>query len=220
MSPPPPAHPRGRGDPGFRLRTPRLDCGSSPGPRFRRDERIPRRLAACLGVLALCGCAPTLAPERFADTRPSADPPTIFAGRTTSQGVLEAASGAPSQRFRVQGTGRVGADGVLVLVQHIAFEGERPRERTWRLWRVDAHHFTGELTDASGPVQAEAYGDLIHLSFRLKGVPLGAMEQWLYLQDDGRTLMNEGVVRIAGVAVRRLSERITNLDLPPRPATP
>ncbi|MBE7218507.1 MAG: DUF3833 family protein [Caulobacteraceae bacterium] len=173
--------------------------------------------AALVAAAALAGCAPTLSPERFADTRPAVDPFVIFAGRTASQGVLEAASGAPSERFRVQGTGRVEPDGTLVLDQRIAFEGKPARERTWRLRRLDAHHFTASLTDASGPVSAEAYGALLHLRFRLKGVPLGAMEQWLYLQDDGRTLVNEAVVRVAGVPVRRLSERITNLDLPPAP---
>ena len=34
------------------------------------------------------------------------------------------------------------------------------------------------------------------------------MEQWLYLQPDGCTVVNQAVVRVAGLAVRRLSERI------------
>ncbi len=176
--------------------------------------------AALVLAGAGAGCAPVLAPEAFSPTRPGVDPLVIFTGRTVSQGVLEAASGAPSERFRVQGMGRIDPDGELVLDQSIAFEGKRVRQRTWRLRRIDAHHFTGTLTDAVGPVQAQAYGDLLHLRFRLKGVPMGSMEQWLYLQDDGRTLMNEGVVKIGGVTVRRLSERITNLDLPARPEPP
>ena len=49
----------------------------------------------------------------FTDTRPTVDPLVIFAGRTTSQGVLEAASGAPSERFRVQVATALAADPAL-----------------------------------------------------------------------------------------------------------
>ncbi len=123
--------------------------------------------------------------------------------------MLETASGAPSQRFAVVGHGRVLPDGRFELDQTVTFDGRPPRERTWIMSRLDPHHYVADLTDASGPVRADAYGDLFHLRYRVEGVPLGTMEQWLYLQPDGRTVMNEGVVRVAGVVVRRLSERIT-----------
>ncbi len=35
------------------------------------------------------------------------------------------------------------------------------------------------------------------------------MEQWLYLQPDRRTVLNEATVRVAGLVVARLSERIS-----------
>ena len=167
------------------------------------------RLVCLLSVMVLAGCAPVLAPERFEGRAPFMRPERFFLGETRSQGVLEAASGAPSQRFTVAGRGRLLPDGSLVLDQHIAFEGEPARDRSWRLRPTGPHTYAGSLTDASGPVEAQAYGDLFHLRYPLKGVPFGAMEQWLYLQADGETVVNEAVVRIGGVTVRRLSERIS-----------
>ena len=89
------------------------------------------------------------------------------------------------------------------------------------------HTYAGTLTDATGDVSAEAYGDLLHLRYRLKIAPLGSMEQWLYLQADGRTVVNEAVIKVAGVTVRRLSERISRTapaeaapSAPSRAATP
>ena len=38
------------------------------------------------------------------------------------------------------------------------------------------------------------------------------MEQWLYLQPDGRSVMNEATVRVFWVVVAHLSERITRED--------
>ena len=38
----------------------------------------------------------------------------------------------------------------------------------------------------------------------------GSMEQWLYFQPDGRTVLNEATVRVAGIVVAHLSERISH----------
>ena len=102
-------------------------------------------------------------------------------------------------------------DGRFVLVQRIAFEGQPPRERTWTLTRVDDHHYVGTLTDATGGVRAEAYGNLFHLTYPMKDPPFGRMEQWLYLQPDGHTVLNEATVSLLGVTAAHLSERITGL---------
>ena len=166
-------------------------------------------IAAVVGALLVCGCAPVLAPQSFAGRTPELRPERFFAGETRSQGVLEAANGAPSQRFTVEGRGAATPDGGFSLVQVVRFEGEAPRTRSWRMHATGPHTYAGTLTDATGDVSAEAYGDLLHLSYRLKIAPLGSMEQWLYLQADGRTVVNEAVVKVAGVTVRRLSERIS-----------
>ena len=175
---------------------------------MRRTPPLP----AVVGALLVCGCAPVLAPESFAGRAPELRPERFFAGETRSEGVLEAASGAPSQRFTVEGRGAATPDGGFSLVQVVRFEGEAPRTRSWRMRATGPHTYVGTLTDAGGEVSAETYGDLLHLRYGLKAVPLGAMEQWLYLQADGRTVVNEAVVKVAGVTVRRLSERISRVD--------
>ncbi len=76
--------------------------------------------------------------------------------------------------------------------------------------RLDSHHYTATLTDASGAVEGETYGNLFHVLYPMK-TPFGSqMEQWLYLQPDGHTAMNEATVRLFGVVVAHLSERITH----------
>ena len=94
----------------------------------------------------------------------------------------------------------------------MTFDADRPVMRTWVMHRLDAHRYTATLTDASGTVEAQAYGDLFHLHYPMKSPPGGQMEQWMYLQPDGRTLMNVATVRVLGVVVARLSERITHED--------
>ena len=161
-------------------------------------------LAACLG-----GCAPALLPSDFEGGAPQMRPEIFFAGATDSSGVLESRSGAPTRRLHVKGSGLALADGSFQLDQSVTFDQDAPQSRTWVMRRLDSHHYTATLTDASGAVEAEAYGDLFHLRYPMKSPFGGQMEQWMYLQPDGRTVMNEATVRVFGVVVAHLSERIT-----------
>ena len=148
-------------------------------------------------------------PGSFADQSPEMRPETFFNGGTHSWGVLETRSGAPSATFQVKGHGETLADGDFRLDQTISFEGQPSRTRTWTLRRTGLHEYTASLTDASGPVRGEAFGDLFHLRYATKSPAGGSMEQWLYLQPDGRTVLNEATLRLAGAVLARLSERIS-----------
>ena len=164
-------------------------------------------LAASLG-----GCAPALTPSAFDGGASQLRPELFFAGTTSSSGVLEDRSGAPTRRLHVKGSGLAQPDGSLRLEQSVTFDQDAPQTRTWVMRRLDSHHYTGTLTDATGAVEAEAYGDLFHLRYPMKTPFGGHMEQWMYLQPDGHTVMNQATVRVFGIVVAHLSERITHED--------
>ncbi len=164
---------------------------------------------AVVVALSLAGCSTEMAPAVFEGAQPTLRPESFFAGSTTSTGVLENRRGAPVHRFAVHGTGVVLPDGSLNLVQVIDMEQTPQETRSWVIRKVDDHHYEGTLTDASGPVRIEAYGNLVHIDYPMKSPPLGRMEQWLYLQPDGHTVLNEATVSLLGVVVAHLSERIT-----------
>ncbi len=167
-------------------------------------------IRACALVMCLGSCATALPPSAFEDGTPELRPEIFFAGTTSSSGVLETRSGAPTRRLHVSGSGETLPDGSLRLVQNIRFDQDAPTVRTWVMRRLDDHHYTASLTDASGPVQGETYGDLFHLRYPMKSPFGGEMEQWLYLQPDGRTVVNEATVSVFGITVARVSERITH----------
>ena len=158
-------------------------------------------------ALSSGGCMSTLPPQRFAAQEPPMRPEVFFAGTTHSFGVLETRSGAPSKIFHVEGRGVTQADGTFRLDQTVTFDGQPPKRRTWLMRPVGPHDYRATLTDASGEVKGEAYGPLFHLRYRYSSI--ARMEQWLYLQADGRTVLNEATVTVAGLVVARLSERIS-----------
>ena len=167
---------------------------------------------ALILVVSVHGCQTPLPSSAFESGRPEMRPEIFFAGATSSSGVLETTSGAPTRRLHATGAGQALPDGDLRLVQHITFDQDAPTERTWVLHRTGDHNYTATLTDASGPVTGEAYGDLFHLQYPMRSPVGGEMEQWLYLQPDGRTVVNEATVSVLGITVAHLSERITHED--------
>ncbi len=169
-------------------------------------------LPLAIVALALYGCATALQPIAFDGQTPEMRPERFFAGETRSTGVLEDRSGAPTQRFTVKGTGTGLPDGSFRLDQTVTFERSASETRSWVMRAVDANHYAATLTDAAGPVTGEAYGNLFHLTYPMQRPFGGEMEQWLYLQPDGRTVVNEATVRVFGIVAAHLSERITHED--------
>ncbi len=172
---------------------------------------LPRPGAAiAIVTFALAGCAGPLPPSAFQDGVPELRPDRFFAGPTHSDGVLEDRSGEPTDRVHVTGMGMVLPDGQFRLDQTVVIGAGKPQQRTWIMSRVDEHHYTASLTDASGPVKAEAYGNLFHVLYPMKSPVGGQFEEWMYLQADGRTITNESTIFVFGLVAARFVEQIVH----------
>lgn len=163
---------------------------------------------AAAGLLLPAGGL-TAAPRAQSQEASQFDVIQFFEGRTEGRGVLKVALRSP-ETIRVESRGRVQPDGTLLLVQEVS-RGDRPkRKREWRMREVAPGRYTGTLSDAAGPVTAEAKGNRLHLRFRMKG-GLEA-EQWLTLAPNGRSAHNLLTVRKFGITVGKLDETIRKLD--------
>ena len=173
---------------------------------------LPLLLLPLLCLLsAPCAEAGALPPAAFADGRPTFDPLKFFTGHTRSWGVFENMRGEPTQRIRTETWGRM-VGGVLHMEQDL-YIGTRPRShRSWRMRRIDAHHFTATANDVVGTARGVASGNAFFWSFTLAlkpGNPLCnvRMTQRMYLQPDGRTMINRDTIRKFGIAVAGVTEQ-------------
>jgi hypothetical protein len=157
-------------------------------------------------ALLLSGCLHGFRVGETPAREPRFRPEQFFAGATTGDGILSV-RGKADRPFHVTSMGHGEGDGTFVLDQTIAYADGGVERRSFRMRPVDEHGYTGSLTGASGPVSARAEGNGFHLRYRLRK-PAVTMEQWIYLQPDGRTSLNRGTVRILGVPVAHLSETI------------
>lgn len=168
------------------------------------------RVGAAALLFSLGGClsAPPLHPPESAT--PELRPEAFFAGRTLGSGQLEQ-RGHAARTLRVESFGRAESDGRFRLDQTVTFADGEVQARTWFMRRVDARAYTATLSDASGEVIAATYGNVFHLRYLLRN-PAVYMEQWMYLQPDGRSVINLGTVTVAGVPWARLAEQIRRVD--------
>jgi hypothetical protein len=131
-----------------------------------------------------------------ADTLTS--PLSFFEGRTESIGVLNVALRSPKSS-RSHGMGSIAADGSLRLVQRVDDEGKAPHLRHWNIREVSPGHFTGSMSEATGPLSIVEVGHRFRFRFSIKGGL--AVEEWLTPNAGGRSAENEFTIRKFGIPV-------------------
>jgi len=149
--------------------------------------------------------------SEFDHTGRTFDPTRFFSGRTTSYGVMENRGGAPKQIVTTTTTGQWAAD-TLRLEQDFVLGSSKPQRRSWRIRKLDAHRYEATANDIRGTVRGEAYGNVFHWSFTLAlsaGNPLAnvRMSQWMYLQPDGKTMVNHSTIRKFGIVLAHVTEQ-------------
>ncbi|GAN77634.1 DUF3833 family protein [Acidisphaera rubrifaciens] len=187
-----------------------------------------RPLLSLLLLLAVAACDTPLPITSFAGTAPVLRPEQWFAGTTRSWGVFEDSDGAPvTGRFTTDATGTVQPDGSLMLAQTIHLADGTTQRRTWHLTRLDAHRYAATAGPVVGTADGEAYGRAFHWTYRLR-LPPGdwlhtvRFEHWMYLSDDGTTLLNRFTVSKLGIVVARASETFVHVPggAPPAASMP
>ena len=178
------------------------------GPvRARHRARHTRRVLGIAALIMMSGCLTASPFHTNAVAAPEFRPETFFAGVTHGVGTL-AQRGKSPRTLHVEGRGKWDPDGTFQLDQTVVFDDGATESRTWHLRPESAHGYTGTLSDASGDVSAETTGNVFHLRYLLRQ-PAVYMDQRLYLQSDGRTVLNVATVSVLGIPWARLSETIT-----------
>ncbi len=158
-------------------------------------------------LLVLSGCLSGFRVREAPAEAPQFRPEQFFAGVTSGEGIL-ATRGRADRPFHVTGAGHSESDGTFVLDQTVTYADGKAEQRSFRMPPVDEHNYTGRLTGASGAVSGRTEGNSFHVRYTIRK-PAVTMEQWIYLQPDGRTGLNRATVRVLGIPVARLSETIT-----------
>jgi hypothetical protein len=136
----------------------------------------------------------------LAAVAPQLDLPAFFTGRTHADNDL---------KMIVDTIGhREGA--VFIQVDTLHEEGKPVRTRTWRTRQVGPNHYSGTLSDATGPVDIVVNGRTATIRYVMNG-GLNILET-MQLQSDGRTLSNHAEARKLGLKFARIDGAIRKVD--------
>ena len=128
----------------------------------------------------------------------SIEPLEFFEGRTESSGTIKILLRKPF-KSRSIGTGKIGPDGSLVLVQRVEEDGKPARERRWKIRRVGPGRFSGTMSEATGPVTIEEVDGKYRFRFKMKGNL--SVEQWVSPLPGGKSARNTMTIRKLGMTV-------------------
>lgn len=157
------------------------------------------RFAPAIALLALPAPAPAATPQL--------DMVGFFTGRTHSENALKIIFHRSSSMV-VDSVGKMEGK-QFVLVDTVHQQGQSPRIRKWVLHPVGPNHFTGTLSDATGPVDITVSGTSATIRYTMEG---GLnLEQRLQVID-GRTLANHTAVRKFGMKFGSVEGKIRKLD--------
>ena len=163
-----------------------------------------RLLLVCAAMLA-SGWAPLAAARPVAAVGPHFDPIAFFTGETEGHGRLKVMF-SHGKAMHVIGHGALQGDGTLVLHQTVMTAGDRPKTRQWRIRQIAPDHYTGSLSDASGPVTLDVTGNRLRIRYHAQG-GLG-FSQILTLEQGGQAARNVMHVRKMGMIVATIRETI------------
>jgi hypothetical protein len=144
----------------------------------------------------------------FAAIALALDLTAFFTGRTHAENQLKIvfSSAVP---LVVDSVGRIeGKEFVLIDTVH---EGDKPvRMRKWVTHEVAPGHYSGTLSDATGPVDILVRGNRATIPYTMNsGLRI---EQVMELQPDGRTLTNHVVARRFGLKFAHVDGTVRKVD--------
>jgi hypothetical protein len=151
----------------------------------------------------------------FENSRPIFNPLKYYTGHTRSWGFFENRGAEATQHLTTETWGRV-VNGELRMEQDL-YIGSKPRQhRSWRMRRVDAPHFEATANDIIGTAHGEASGNAFLWSFTLALKPSNPlfnvqMTQHMYLQPDGKTVINRDTIRKFGILLAEVTEQFRHL---------
>jgi hypothetical protein len=154
-------------------------------------------------LLLAAGAAPAIAGDP-----PRLDMHAFFTGRTHADNNLHIIFHSATKLI-VDSVGK--SEGNQFILIDTVHEGNKPvRTRKWVTHQIGPGHFTGSLSDATGPVDILVSGETATVRYTMNGNL--QVTQVMKLQPDGRTLSNNVDVRKFGLRFARVDGTIRKPD--------
>lgn len=138
----------------------------------------------------------------------------FFEGSTTSWGVIERRGGSPTSQFCADLVGTREGE-TLAIAQRFVFADGRTQTRNWRIRRLDAGTLEASANDVETSL-GRVEGNVFRWSYTTEGSRAWFVDDldydlWMYLMDDGETVINRVSISKFGLLLARTTERFVKV---------
>ena len=143
-------------------------------------------------------------PRDFSDSSQTLDLFDYFEGETVAWGLFEDRFGKVRRQFRVEITGTVDGDTLVLDEAFVYADGER-QQRTWTIRRTGDTTYSGQAADVVGEASGVTGGNALHWTYTMK-LKIGerhlkvAFDDWMFLLDD-KVMINRAKVSKYGFII-------------------
>ncbi len=170
-------------------------------------KRFLTTIMGLLFVVALTGCG-TMTPDLYKNEQPELKVEEYFLGKTLAWGMFQDRFGKVRNRFKVEMTGRV-EDETLILDEQFVYSDGTTSDRLWKLKILPNGRYEGTAGDVIGKAIGQRAGNSFNWKYELD-LPIGgrtwqvAFDDWLFLQDNG-VVINVATVSKWGIKLGTLT---------------
>jgi len=158
-------------------------------------------------LFSLSACS-NMTIDDYAETTPTLDLFTYFAGKTKGWGMFQDRSGQVKRQFVVDIHGEINQQGKLVLTEDFIWNDGEVSQRIWTI-RKQGEHYYGRADDVIGEAKGQAKGNALNWRYDLN-LPVGDktyrvhFNDWMFLQDD-KVLLNRATMSKWGFTLGELT---------------
>ena len=167
-----------------------------------------------LVTMLVSGCA-QMRIEEYRETGPALVLEEYFAGPVRAWGTVQDRSGKVRRRFTADMHGAWEGE-IFVLNEDFRFDDGETMTRTWRIRKIDQHHYEGTADDIVGTATGRAEGIALQWRYTLT-LDVGDrkidvdFDDWLFAHEDG-VVINRATMRKFGFRVGELTVFFRKLD--------
>lgn len=163
--------------------------------------KIFKQIALLSITFILIGCGGGMKIDQFADQTPTFQPEVYFDDEFTAHGLFQDRFGKVRRQFTADIDGSWDADtNTLTLNEDFVYADGATETRVWTIEKTAPNSYTGSADNVIGMADGKTAGNALNFNYDFDlQMPDGGsikvhFDDWMFLQPDGKTVINRATV--------------------------
>ena len=168
--------------------------------------KVFKKIALLSITIILVGCGGGMKIDQFADQTPKFQPEVYFDDEFTAHGLFQDRFGKVRRQFTADIDGDWDADeNMLTLKEDSVYADGETETRVWKIEKTGENSYIGNADNVIGKADGTTAGNALNFNYDFDlQMPSGGslkvhFDDWMFLQPDGKTVINRATVSKLGI---------------------